>query len=97
MVGGKVEEIVLQENRIWLSVRDKVYKNDVSAIYVKKNTDSEAIKIGDNVWWQGHFVMWTPQGSEHRECGTDFDIQIPRMSYSGVGVPDNYFSSEGNQ
>lgn len=87
MVGGKVREIVEQENRIWLDVQDVIYPKDFCALYIERNKDSEQIQIGDSVWWQGKFLLWTPKD------GSREDVEIPRLSYSGVGVPDNYFSA----
>lgn len=80
MVGGKVIEIVKLDDRIWLDVQDTIYQRDPTcAIYIVRNTVSEQIEVGDMVWWQGRFLMWK-------------DERILRASYSGVGVPDNYFS-----
>jgi hypothetical protein len=102
MVGGKVIETVLQAGRVWVNVCDRVHPKDTCAIYVERNANSEAIQMGDSLWWQGGVAYWTPQeytavGCQHREhtdctghVGTDYDIQIPRLSYSGVGRPEGH-------
>ena len=102
MVGGKVIEVVSQDGRLWVNVRDINYPKATCAIYVERNETSERIKPGDSLWWQGGVAMWTPQeyasvGCQHREhidctgrAGVDYDIQIPRLSYSGVDRPEGH-------
>lgn len=97
MVGGIVIEVVDLATKVYINVADRPYsKLEECAIYVERNVDSERIEIGDAVWWQGGFAMWTPQGSrvggekaEKRglKCGKDYDIKIPRIGYSGVNHP----------
>lgn len=98
MVGGKVIEIADVPGRpeaIYVDVRDK---NDTCAILVERNENSERIQIGDSLWWQSGYAMWTPQENadktcdhEHhyscQRCGVDYDIRIPRIGYSGVVYP----------
>lgn len=86
MIGGKVNEIVFQSDAVWLDVQCTTYPKDFSALYVERNTNSEKIQVGDSVWWQGKQLFWTPQDRSVA------DVEIPRLSGSGVGVPDNYFS-----
>jgi len=102
MVGGIVIEVVPGEGRVWVNIRDGVHTKDVCAVYVTRNPTSERIKPGDALWWQGSLCFWTPQeysavGCQHREhvdctgkVGVDYDIQIPRVSYSGVGRPEGH-------
>ena len=103
MVGGIVIEVIMFKEKIWVNTveRDKLDKSDKNqcAIYVERNAISEKINLKDSLWWQGGFAMWTPSEnmkpkcghSEHddctRKCGVDYDIQIPRLSYSGVSRP----------
>lgn len=91
MVGGMVITVIGD------GARDRIYVNcqerrtagepqrrgrrDTCAIYVQRNADSEQIRPGDDVWWQGKWVMWTP-ADRHV-----VDKQIPRRSYSGVKPP----------
>lgn len=102
MVGGTVIEVAddpARPNVIYVNCADKPRGRriaDTCAINVERNADSERIEVGDSVWWQGRWAMWTPQAnrvsseeSERRglKCGKDFDIQIPRVGYSGVKHP----------
>ena len=98
MVGGTVEEVLWRTDRIWVNAKDNNHASEC-AIYVERNATSERIKPGDQIWWQGRMAMWTPAESRveecgHREhitclgrCGVDYDIQIPRVGYSGVSHP----------
>jgi len=102
MVGGTVIEVVPEAGRVWLNVRDIYHPNDTCAVYVERNPQSVLITPGDALWWQGGFCYWTPQanraeGCEHREhatclqkAGVDYDIPVPRVSYSGVGRPEGH-------
>ena len=97
MVGGTVIEVVDLATKVYLNCADRPYsKIEECAIYVEKNAQSEQIEIGDAVWWQGGYAMWTPKGNrvsgevaEKRglKCGKDYDIKIPRRGYSGVNHP----------
>lgn len=81
MIGGRVIETVTLEDKIWLNVRDRTYPKDTCALYLARNADSEAIMVGDSIWWQGGFAFWTPASREVA------DRRIPRASYSGVDRP----------
>lgn len=69
--------------------------HDECTIYVERNDNSLKIKAGDTVWWQGRNAMWTPsENAYHHDddeprggAGTRFDIEIPRLGYSGVNHP----------
>ncbi len=105
MVGGIVIEVASVRDRpdvLFVDVADRAggpkSKNQTCAIYVEKNPTSEKIEIGDSLWWQGRFAMWTPLANrkplcdhEHhyscQRCGVDYDIKIPRVGYSGVTHP----------
>ena len=100
MVGGQVIEVCdhpEDRNRIYVNVADRPYKRlKECAIYVERNEDSERIQIGDSLWWQGRSAFWTPQDNRVSDeeadgrgfrCGVDYDIQIPRVGYSGVNYP----------
>lgn len=83
MVGGVV--IAMQEDgdRIYVNCQERVGRRrpDTCAIYVERNANSEQIRPGDNLWWQGKRAMWTPY--DRRVV----DKEIPRRSYSGVAPP----------
>lgn len=102
MVGGIVVEVCdmpreeLQPDRLYVDVVERAHphakKLDRLAIAVVKNETSLQIEVGDAVWWQGEYVYWTPQPNRHTDrarlkCGVDYDIPIPRGSYSGITHP----------
>lgn len=93
MVGGIVIEVIQSVDSrpdvIWVNAKETVRGyNDEGAIYVEKNDTSLQIKSGDSIWWQGRFAMWTPKDVTDGKCGVDYDIQIPRVGYSGVARPE---------
>ena len=77
-VGGKVIEVIPGEDRVWVNTLDYSEK---CAIYVQRNNDSEQIKAGDSLWWQGREAYWTPQDAHV------IDHPIPRIGFSGVERP----------
>ena len=84
MVGGEVITTITDgPERIYVNCREKVKRGRARtcAIYVERNADSEQIRVGDTIWWQGKWAMWTP--ADHHVV----DKQIPRASYSGVKSP----------
>ena len=100
MVGGTVLEVCdhpTERNKIYVNVGNRPYsKVEECAIYVERNGYSEQIEIGDALWWQGNYAMWTPQTNrvtneeaDQRglKCGVDYDVQIPRIGFSGVNHP----------
>jgi hypothetical protein len=87
MVGGRVKETLIIGDRVWVNARDTTYR-DECAIYVERNPNSERIQPGDMIWWQGRSAMWTPaENLGLSRCGVDYDIEIPRIGYSGVSHP----------
>lgn len=86
MVGGMVIATIEDGDRIYVDCREVPTRPlrrrlDTCAIYVERNADSEQIRPGDNLWWQGKRAMWTP--ADRRVV----DKEIPRRSYSGVASP----------
>lgn len=83
MVGGMVITTISDGDRIYVNCREIVKRGraETCAIYVERNSDSEQIRPGDNIWWQGNRAMWTP--ADRRVV----DKEIPRASYSGVKSP----------
>lgn len=83
MVGGMVIAVIHNGDRIYLNCQERVGRRrpETCAIYVERNSDSEQIRPGDNVWWQGKRAMWTPYNRHV------VDKEIPRRSYSGMGPP----------
>jgi hypothetical protein len=95
MIGGTVIEVVDLATKVYINVAERPYnKIETCAIYVERNENSEKIEIGDQIWWQGGFAMWTPAKNrnpnlEKLKCGVDYDIQIQRVGFSGVNPPYN--------
>lgn len=103
MVGGTVIEVAEVKDRpdiLFVDCRERTtgYAGSTCAIYVERNKDSERIEVGDSLWWQGGWAMWTPQANRVKNCnhrhhescnrtGIDYDIKIPRRGYSGVEHP----------
>lgn len=87
MVGGVVIEVIDEQEKLWINAQER-QSSDTCAIYVEKNEVSQQIKVGDFIWWQGGEAMWTPDDVDGGKCGVDYDIQIPRIGYSGVPRPE---------
>lgn len=82
MVGGTVITTIEDGDRIYVNCRGTgSEKRETCAIYVERNADSDQIRPGDNIWWQGGWAMWTPVDRRVVEK------RIPRRSYSGVLPP----------
>lgn len=86
MVGGVVITTIESGDKIYVNCKEVLSPNsrrkpETCAIYVVRNADSEQIRPGDNIWWQGRSAMWTPADRRF------VDKQIARASYSGVKPP----------
>lgn len=83
MVGGMVITTIGDGDRVYVNCKEIIKRGrpQTCAIYVERNADSEQIRPGDNIWWQGKWAMWTPADRRFT------DRQIPRRSYSGVRPP----------
>lgn len=104
MIGGTVIEVVDLATKVYINCIDRPKgrkKGDECAIYVERTENSQKIEIGDSIWWQEGFAMWTPVknrvSDEEAEKlglldGIDYDIKIPRRGHSGVNHP-SYSSS----
>lgn len=44
--------------------------------------ETVTIEVGDSLWWQAGFCMWTPKHSPRKKCGVDYDIHLPKIGYS---------------
>lgn len=93
MVGGKVIEVCNVPDRpdvLFVNVANRPYsKVETCGVLVENNENSRKIEIGDSLWWQGGFCMWTPQANaggidDGIGCGESYDIKIPKRSGSGV-------------
>lgn len=98
MIGGVVIEVACVPGRDDVLFVDcaerqnRKAKVQTCAILVERNVSSEKIQVGDSLWWQGQWAMWTPQENRGKpdgdvKCGVDFDVRIPRVGYSGVKHP----------
>jgi hypothetical protein len=89
MVGGKViERLTFEGKKVWINCQDNCGTR--CALYVVRDENSEKIKVGDTLWWQGEFAMWTPKENVRKvnvKAGVDYDIKIKRIGYSGVPRP----------
>ena len=81
MIGGKIVEVIFQNERVFLNVQDETYQKDRCGIYVKSDESSLQIETVDKCWWQGDKVFWT------RPFTTIVDVPLERASYSGVDHP----------
>jgi len=102
MVGGKVKEVIDCGNLVWVNCEENCYRisgckdptctHEECAVYVERNENSLKIKAGDKLWWQGQSTYWTPQpftkNEEDLKCGIDYEIDIRKMSGSGVSRPE---------
>lgn len=85
MVGGEVKEIIAVGDKLWVNVRGtRTEAGQECAIYVKPTDDAMNVCVGDTLWWQGGWALWTPK-DRSRE-----DVKIPRIGYSGVRRPRVY-------
>lgn len=80
MIGGLVLETIDCGNRVWVNCGEK-NSTLKCAIYVERNPDSLAIRLGDDLWWQGTNAMWTPVDRRFE------DRKIKRIGFSGVERP----------
>jgi hypothetical protein len=87
MIGGVVIETIALPDRIWINCEEEI-SNSRCAIYVKRTTKSEQVTSADSIWWQGAWAMWTPFASPRTKCGSDCDIKLERLGFSGVTRPE---------
>ena len=88
-VGGDVVGVIVLNKAVWVNTKDRAYPHDPPcAIYVKRTPKSECISPGDKLWWQGRKAFWTPYDRHGEHIGDQSDIELERIGYSGVHVPD---------
>lgn len=85
MVGGRIVETVsVSDEKLWVNCVDLLRPKEECAIYL--DPQGNTLRVGDSLWWQGSFAMWTP--SHVRESGVgESDIKLPRIGFSGVHRP----------
>lgn len=97
MIGGTVIKVKHLKDKVWIKCEED-NSNSQCAVYVENNAKARCVDVGDSVWWQGGFAMWTPscfRGNspdkpgfiEGRKSGVHYDIRIPRIGFSGVSEP----------
>jgi hypothetical protein len=89
MVGGRVVETIVCEEKVWVNCRDMDHGQEC-AIYLEKCPEALTISPGDNVWWQDPWAFWTPYEGTSLTSDDQVgpkDVKIPRASYSGVSKP----------
>lgn len=85
MVGGKVHETIVLEDRVWIRAVDG---RSTCAIYVERTAQARCVSEGDGIWWQGEFAMWTPKKANRLgKTGVDYDIFLRRVGTSGIKRP----------
>ena len=89
MVGGKVIDVYILQERVWINCQDK---RNTCAIYVENSPKAQCIEEGDQLWWQGGQAFWTPQQyvdipESELQCDKHYDIRLKRIGYSGVNDP----------
>lgn len=78
-VGGKVIEVLTLDEKIWINTDDGTCE---CAIYVERDANSEQVKSGDVVWWQGSRAFWTTKDRK-----THIEKVLIRIGFSGVSRP----------
>lgn len=78
-VGGKVIDHKIFDEKVYIDTYDDGCK---CAIYVERDANSEKVKAGDIVWWQGLKAYWTTKDRK-----TQVETVLTRRSFSGVPYP----------
>ena len=78
-VGGKVTEVIIQENAVYIDTYDK---HSNCAIFVERDDKSVKVMNGDIVWWQGDYAYWTT--SDRKSV---VEQKLKRRGFSGVSRP----------
>jgi hypothetical protein len=79
-IGGTIIDIVkVHDHKWWINTFDA---HTECAVFV--DPDGELLQVGDALWWQGHWAMWTPRMKPDGRT----DVKLRRIGYSGVEHPD---------
>jgi hypothetical protein len=86
-VGGLIVDVVeVDPHRWWINTIDP---HDLSGpepgrrtVAVYCDPLSERPAVGDSLWWQAGWCMWTPADRSRA------DVKLPKIGYSGVRHPD---------
>lgn len=79
MVGGKVYHVFRIGNRVCLVVRGTgTESSDLRAVEIdRSDLDATLIQVGDEVWWQSSWLLWTPADRSRQ----DISISLVRRAY----------------
>lgn len=91
MVGGRVIGLARGPETTLVHVEDRkpggsrADRCSVRCVEHRADTGERvAIEVGDSIWWQCGYCMWTPAarvGGGGRS-GVDYDIRLPKVGYS---------------
>ncbi len=93
MVGGEVTLVRTKGDLLELVVRGHTgyERYQICAVTILRDTGHD-VQPGDEIWWQGNRVMWTPKAQRGQPVeevdgvlvgsGTEYDIVIPRVGFS---------------
>jgi hypothetical protein len=86
MVGGTVIGLARKPGgETMLHVRSNRSTDQVCVDVLENRLDGGGpieIRLGDQVWWQFGFILWTPASSYCYKCGEDFDIQLKMVGHT---------------
>ena len=84
MVGGVVVDIAtVSPKRVWVGTKEpRAYRDETVGVYC--DPQGESIQVGDALWWQGGWCMYTPR--VHPDGRSD--VKLPKLSGSGVAKPE---------
>lgn len=86
-VGGKVVEIIVLPNKVWVDTKERPEYSGTCAIYVERTAESLCIEVGDSLWWQGDSAFWTPRRRDMKTDPPFNDKPLRRLGFSGVARP----------
>lgn len=96
MTSNTIVDIVDLATKLFVSVVDEKchIASNKHVIYIERNEDSLRMKVGDFLWWDDEYVMWTPKESKDRydnghliEHGVDYDIKISKVGKTSMREP----------
>lgn len=78
MAGINVINVVQLPDSTWIQCEEL---GSYCAILIETNHE---VKVGDELWWQGPYAMWTPKPDDGRE-----DVRLTRLGCCHFTIPDN--------
>lgn len=87
-VGGKVVEVIaVSPSEVWVNTDDSKPPRQPNLCAVYVDPQGHSILPGDSLWWQGRSCYWTPRNNQHGETFGAFDLELPKIGFSGVCRP----------